>query len=33
MKKKLIPKHAKGNPVNNNPLPEKPINNNPVPKK
>lgn len=31
MKKKLIPKHAKGNPVNNNPLPKRPINNNPVP--
>lgn len=33
MKKKLIPRHAKGNPVNTNPLPEKPINNNSVPKK
>ena len=33
MKKKLIPKHAKGNHVNTNPLPERPINTNPVPKK
>lgn len=33
MKKKLILKHAKGSPVNTNPLPERPINNNPVPKK
>lgn len=29
----LIPKHAKGSPVNNNPLPERPINTNPIPKK
>lgn len=30
---KLIPKHAKGSPVNTNPLPERPINTNPIPKK
>ena len=30
---RLIPKHAKGSPVNNNPLPKMPINTNPVPKK
>ena len=30
---KLIPKHAKGSPVNNNPLPEIPVNTNPIPKK
>lgn len=30
-KKKLIPKHSKGSPVNNNPLPKRPINTNPVP--
>lgn len=29
--RKLIPKHAKGNPVNTNPLPKRPINTNPVP--
>lgn len=28
---RLIPKHAKGSPVNNNPLPKMPINTNPVP--
>ena len=28
---RLIPKHAKGNPVNTNPLPKMPINTNPVP--
>lgn len=33
MRYKLIPKHAKGNPINTNPLPEIPINTNPVPKK
>ena len=33
MKKKLIPKHAKGSPVNTNPLPERPVNTNPIPKK
>ena len=31
--RKLIPKHAKGSPVNTNPLPEIPINTKPVPKK
>lgn len=31
MKLKLIPKHSKGNPVNNNPLPKRPINTNPIP--
>ncbi len=30
---RLIPKHAKGNPVNTNPLPKIPINTNPIPKK
>lgn len=30
---RLISKHAKGNPVNTNPLPERPINTNPIPKK
>ena len=33
MNKRLIPRHAKGSPVNTNPLPEMPINTNPVPKK
>ena len=33
MKSKLIPKHAKGNPVNTNSLPKIPVNTNPVPKK
>ncbi len=33
MKKELIPRHAKGSPVNTNPLPEMPVNTNPVPKK
>ena len=28
---KLIPRHSKGNPVNNNPLPNRTINTNPVP--
>lgn len=28
---RLITKHAKGSPVNNNPLPERPINTNPIP--
>ena len=31
MKSKLIPKHFKGSPVNNNPLPKRPINTNPIP--
>lgn len=31
MKLKLIPRHSKGNPVNNNPLPKRPINTNPIP--
>lgn len=30
---RLIPKHAKGNSVNTNPLPKMPINTNPIPKK
>jgi hypothetical protein len=30
---RLIPKHAKGSPVNTNPLPEMPVNTNPIPKK
>lgn len=30
---RLIPKHAKGNPVNTNPLPKDQINDNPIPKK
>lgn len=33
MNKRLIPRHAKGSPVNTNPLPEMPINTNPIPKK
>lgn len=31
MKSELIPKHSKGSPVNNNPLPKMPVNNNPIP--